>query len=194
MAARATVGEVSRALEEVWGRYVPDPSTVAGAYRQAYDADSRWQSLLARVAEFERQRGRKPRLLVAKLGQDGHDRGAKLIASGFADAGFDVDLAPMFRTPQEVAKMAVDHDVHVVGVSTQAGAHGQLVPELLDELATLDARDVAVVCGGVIPEADRESLVAAGVADVFTSGTSVPDCIDRVLQVIGEASEGSEEG
>jgi methylmalonyl-CoA mutase len=189
MAARATVGEVSAALERVWGRYMPNSATVTGAYGQQYENDPRWHALQSAVGEFERSRGRKPRLLVAKLGQDGHDRGAKLIASGFADVGFDVDLAPMFRTPAEVAQMAVDHDVHVVGISTQAGAHSELVPELIQALAELDAPDVAVVCGGVIPEADRQGLLNAGVADVFTTGTSVPDCIERVLAVLTPAED-----
>lgn len=184
MAARATVGEVSAVLERVWGRYMPNSATVTGAYGQQYESDPRWQSLQAAVRAFEAAHGRKPRLLVAKLGQDGHDRGAKLIASGFADVGFDVDLAPMFRTPSEVARMAVDHDVHVVGISTQAGAHSELVPELIQALAALDAADVSVVCGGVIPETDRQGLLDAGVVEVFTTGTPVLDCIARVLSVL----------
>jgi methylmalonyl-CoA mutase len=182
--ARATVGEISDALERVWGRHSGDTGNVMGVYGHQYQSDATWRTLVARIAEFEQLAGRRPRLLVAKLGQDGHDRGARLIACAFADAGFDVDIGPLFQTPEEVARQAVDNDVHVVGISTQAGAHGTLVPELVERLRQLGAGDIVTVCGGIIPEADHASLRAAGVALVFGPGTPLPDAIARVLERI----------
>ncbi len=182
--ARATVGEISSALEQVWGRYRGEASNVVGAYAQYYAADPVWQQLAARIVEFEGRVGRRPRLLVAKLGQDGHDRGARLIASAFADAGFDVDIGPLFQTPDEVAQQAVDNDVHAIGVSTQAGAHLTLVPALVQRLRELGAADIVTVCGGVIPVADHAALVAAGVADIFGPGTPIVDAIGRLLSKI----------
>lgn len=187
--ARATVGEISAALEKVWGRHRGDTGNIMGAYGRYYADDPGWQELGARVAEFERRIGRRPRLLVAKLGQDGHDRGARLIASAFADAGFDVDVGPLFQTPEEVAQQAVDNDVHVVGVSTQAGGHLTLVPQLVQRLAALGAGDIVTVCGGIIPDADRGPLEAAGVALVFGPGTSMLDAIRQVLERIGPGRE-----
>ncbi len=184
MAVRATVGEVSAVLEELWGRYMPKDNNVTGVYSAGFDADPKWAALRARVDTFEARQGRRPRLLVAKLGQDGHDRGAKLIASGFVDAGFVVDLAPMFRTPEEVAKIAIDHDVHAIGISSLAGGHETLVPRLLGALRDAGAADIAVVCGGIVPAEDRQALIEQGVADVFVPGTPVLDCIDRVLNVL----------
>jgi methylmalonyl-CoA mutase len=186
MAARATVGEVSETLEALWGRYMPKDNNVTGVYGVGFEGDPRWDKLRTQVQQFELERGRRPRLLVAKLGQDGHDRGAKLIASGFVDAGFVVDLAPMFRTPEEVAKIAIDHDVHVIGISSLAGGHETLVPRLLDALAEAGADDIAVVCGGIVPAEDRRALIARGVADLFVPGTPVLDCIDRVLTVLAQ--------
>ncbi len=184
MTARATVGEVSETLERLWGRHTSTGSQVVGVFSSGFADDEQWRQLHQRVEDFARTSGRRPRMLVAKLGQDGHDRGAKTIASGFADAGFDVDLAPMFQTPREVAQNAIDHDVHVVGVSSQAGAHTRLVPELIRELAQEGARDVIVVCGGIVPEADEAELRRQGVADVFTPGTPVVECIRRVLGLL----------
>lgn len=184
MAARATVGEVSACLEQVWGRHTPTPSLSGGVFAAAFEEDAAWRALRERAQHFERQQGRRPRMLVSKLGQDGHDRGAKVIASGFADAGFDVDLGPLFQTPAEAAGMAVDSDVHVIGVSTQAGAHQVLVPQLLDELRALGATDVLVVCGGIIPEADHAALRALGVAELFEPGASVVACAARVLELL----------
>jgi methylmalonyl-CoA mutase len=186
--ARASVGEISHALEVVWGRHSGDTGNVAGVYGQYYENDGAWRALQARIAEFERQVGRRPRLLVAKLGQDGHDRGARLIACAFADAGFDVDVGPLFQTPEEVAQQAIDNDVHVVGISTQAGAHLTLVPELVDRLRQLGAGDIVTVCGGIIPEADHAPLVAAGVALVFGPGTPMVTAIERVLERIWPAA------
>jgi methylmalonyl-CoA mutase len=182
--ARASVGEISHALELVWGRHSGDTGNVVGAYGQYYEADASWRALRARIADFERLVGRRPRLLVAKLGQDGHDRGARLIACAFADAGFDVDVGPLFQTPDEVAAQAIDNDVHVVGISTQAGAHLTLVPLLVERLRHLGAGDIVCVCGGIIPDADHAPLMAAGVALVFGPGTSMLNAIERVLERI----------
>ncbi len=184
MRARATVGEVTARLERVWGRHQATPGAVAGVYASELGADVEWAALVARVAAFAQRTGRRPRLLVAKLGQDGHDRGAKVIASGFADAGFDVDLGPLFQTPEQVARVAIDNDVHVVGVSTHAGGHRSLVPRLLSALRAEGAHDVRVVCGGIIPEADRAPLEQAGVSLVFAPGTSVLYCIEQVMSCL----------
>lgn len=184
MAARATVGEVSACLEQIWGRHVPTPSLSGGLFAAAFGEDAAWKALRQGAERFERQHGRRPRMLVTKLGQDGHDRGAKVIASGFADAGFDVDLGPLFQTPAEAATMAVDNDVHVVGVSTQAGAHQVLVPQLLEELQARGASEVLVVCGGIIPPSDHAMLRALGVAALFEPGTPVVQCAARVLELL----------
>jgi methylmalonyl-CoA mutase len=193
--ARASVGEISSALETIWGRHSGDTGNVVGAYGQYYENDATWRALGARIAEFERLVGRRPRLLVAKLGQDGHDRGARLIACAFADAGFDVDVGPLFQTPEEVAQQAIDNDVHVVGISTQAGAHLTLVPELVARLGQLGAGDIVTVCGGIIPDGDHAPLMAAGVALVFGPGTAMVDAIGRVLEriwppAVGEPQSG----
>jgi methylmalonyl-CoA mutase len=182
--ARASVGEISSALEQVWGRYSGEASNVMGAYAQYYAEEPIWLELSARIVEFGRLAGRRPRLLVAKLGQDGHDRGARLIASAFADAGFDVDIGPLFQTPEEVARQAIDNDVHAVGVSTQAGAHLTLVPQLIQELRDRGGEDIVTVCGGVIPEADHGALRGAGVADIFGPGTPIVQAIGRLLTSI----------
>jgi methylmalonyl-CoA mutase len=192
MRARATLGEVSAALESVWSRYQPRAQTVYGVFSAEMGQNEEWQALGRRIAAFEKQWGRRPRILVAKIGQDGHDRGAKVIASGFADAGFDVDLGPLFQTPREVAQAAVDSDVHVVGISTQAGGHQLLVPELMKELAACAREDVVVVCGGIIPEPDHAALRASGVKDIFEPGTSVVECARRVMDVLEAVGAGSE--
>jgi methylmalonyl-CoA mutase len=190
--ARASVGEISDALERVWGRHTGDTGNIVGTYGRYYAQDTDWRQLVGRVEEFERRTGRRPRLLVAKLGQDGHDRGARLIASAFADAGFDVDVGPLFQTPAEVARQAVDNDVHVVGVSSQAGAHLTLVPELVRELIALGARDIVTVCGGIIPDGDRAPLAAAGVALVFGPGTPMVEAIGKVLDRVWPGDEAPE--
>jgi methylmalonyl-CoA mutase len=184
MRARATVGEVSERLAGVFGRHVPRAVTVGGVFASGYTDDVSFQRLLDRVRAFEHERGRRPRILVAKLGQDGHDRGQKVIASGFADLGFDVDLGPLFQTPAEVARIALDHDVHVVGISTQAGAHRTLVPELVSELHALGAANVVVVCGGIVPEQDHEALLASGVGAIFLPGTPVLSAAEQVLDLL----------
>ncbi|HWZ91449.1 MAG TPA: methylmalonyl-CoA mutase family protein, partial [Polyangiaceae bacterium] len=185
---RATVGEISAALAEVFGRYEGRVHTVAGVYGSYYETDSEWAALRARVAEFRAANGRNPRILIAKLGQDGHDRGAKVVSSALADLGFDVDLGPMFQTPAEVARQAVDNDVHLVGISTQAGAHVTLVPELITELTRLGSADVRVICGGIIPSADEPALFAAGVSLVFGPATKMPEMAGKILELLAHAA------
>ncbi len=187
--ARATVGEISAALERAFGRYNASASQVSG-YGQYYADEPRWLELQGKIGEFARLTGRRPRLLVAKLGQDGHDRGARLIASAFADSGFDVDVGPLFQTPEEVAQQAVDNDVHAVGISTQAGAHLTLVPELVTRLRALGAGDIVTVCGGVIPDADHAALRAAGVTQIFGPGTPIVLAIERVLEALWPRVDG----
>ncbi len=187
--ARATVGEVSAALADVFGRYQGQVHTVQGVYGSYYQGDAEWAALRARVAALRTSLGRNPRILMAKLGQDGHDRGAKVVASALADLGFDVDLGPMFQTPAEVARQAVDNDVHLVGISTQAGAHTTLVPELIQELAQLGAADVRVVCGGIIPTADEPALFAAGVSLVFGPASKLPEMAGKLMALLEQPSE-----
>ncbi len=182
--ARATVGEMSDAMEAVFGRHKAEVRSIHGVYGAAYENDENYLALLARVDAFAAERGRRPRMLVAKMGQDGHDRGGKVIATAFADFGFDVDVGPLFQTPDEVARDAVEHDVHVVGVSSQAAGHKTLVPALIDELKANGADDVIVVCGGVIPPQDYEFLADAGVAAVFGPGTNILDAAGKVLDLL----------
>jgi len=181
---RATVGEISSALEHVFGRHRGDSKIVAGTYGEHFRENPEWGALRLDVEKFSDRAGRRPRILIAKLGQDGHDRGAKVVATAFADLGFDVDLGPLFDTTADAARHAVENDVHVVGVSTQAGGHMTLVPALIRELRAWGASDVAVVCGGVIPPADREALRRSGVGAVFGPGTPVPDAARKVLNLL----------
>jgi methylmalonyl-CoA mutase len=187
--ARASVGEVSDALESVFTRYRADVHSVSGVYRGVYEGDEEFNAVLREVEAFEAQEGRRPRMLVVKLGQDGHDRGMKVIATAFADLGFDVDIGPLFQTSSEAARMAVDNDVHVIGVSSQAAGHKTLVPELVEELAKIGAREIAVVVGGIIPPRDYEFLQRSGVAAVFGPGTAVTESAREVLQVIRARAE-----
>jgi methylmalonyl-CoA mutase len=182
--ARATVGEISDAMERAFGRHQAETQSISGVYGGYYADDPDWQALRARVADFEKKHGRRPRILVAKMGQDGHDRGAKLIATSFADAGYDVDVGPLFQTPAEAARQAVENDVHVIGVSSQAAGHTTLVPALISELAKLDASEITIVVGGVIPPGDYQSLEQMGVGAVFGPGTPVPTSAARVLALI----------
>ena len=182
--ARATVGEISATLAEVFGRHEGRGHTVQGVYGGFYQGDDEWSALRARVAAFRAAHGRNPRILMAKLGQDGHDRGAKVVASALADLGFDVDIGPLFQTPDEVARQAVDNDVHLVGISTQAGAHTTLVPELITALAALGASEVRVICGGIIPSADEPALRAAGVSLIFGPATKMPHMADQILALL----------
>ncbi|HWY72144.1 MAG TPA: methylmalonyl-CoA mutase [Burkholderiaceae bacterium] len=189
MRARATVGECSDALEKVWGRYRADSQRVSGVYGARFERDPNWQSLKSEVDSFARAEGRRPRILIAKLGQDGHDRGAKIIATALADLGFDVDIGPLFQTPEEAARQAVENDVHAVGVSTLAAGHRTLVPQLIGALKAQGAPEVAVFVGGVIPQQDYDFLRAAGVAGIFGPGTPVPAAARSVLAAIRERSD-----
>ena len=182
--ARATVGEMSDAMEAVFGRHRAEIRTISGVYGSAYEDDEGFNAIRRDVESFGEETGRRPRILVVKMGQDGHDRGAKVIATAFADIGFDVDVGPLFQTPAEVARDAVDHDVHVVGVSSQAAGHKTLVPQLIEELRAAGAGDVVVVCGGVIPPTDYEFLYNAGVAAVFGPGTKIPEAARAVLELV----------
>jgi methylmalonyl-CoA mutase len=187
--ARATVGEISDALEKVWGRYHAQVRSISGVYGGQFSDDQEWQRLHGEVERFANQHGRRPRILVAKIGQDGHDRGAKVIASAFADLGFDVDVGTLFQTPEEVARQAVENDVHVVGISTQSGGHKTLVPQLIAELERLGAGDVVVTVGGIIPARDYAFLHQAGVKAIFGPGTAIPKAARQVLQLINGRSE-----
>ncbi|KAF9159762.1 hypothetical protein DFQ27_006035 [Actinomortierella ambigua] len=182
--ARCTVGEISEALETVWGRHSPSIRVVSGAYKSEYGESNDVARTVELVEKFLKEQGRRPRLLVAKMGQDGHDRGAKVIASGFADLGFDVDVGPLFQTPAEVARQAIDADVHVVGVSSQAAGHKTLVPQLIAELKKQGAGDKLVICGGVIPQQDYQFLFDSGVTSVFGPGTRIPVAAQEVVQKI----------
>jgi methylmalonyl-CoA mutase len=181
---RATLGEISAALERVWGRYVATTRTIAGVYSAVSGSTAEFKKARQMVTEFEKAEGRRPRILVAKMGQDGHDRGAKVIASAFADIGFDVDIGPLFQIPIEVARHAVENDVHVVGVSSLAAGHKTLVPQLIDELRKLDRDDILVVVGGIIPPQDHEFLYQAGVADIYGPGTVIPVTAQRILDIL----------
>jgi methylmalonyl-CoA mutase len=184
---RATVGEISDALEEIYGRFQAESRTISGVYGASYEEDADWQAIQSDIEAFEKAQGRRPRMLVCKMGQDGHDRGAKIIATSFADAGFDIDLSPMFSTPEEVAKQAVENDVHAVGVSSQAAGHKTLVPELIQALKEQGADDIIVIAGGVIPKQDYDALYDAGVKGIFGPGTKVPYSVRQVLNSINEA-------
>ncbi|OQO90178.1 methylmalonyl-CoA mutase [Saccharomonospora piscinae] len=179
--AKATVGEISQALEALWGRHSGQIRTISGVYRDEVGKSEGVTAARRRVEEFAENEGRRPRILVAKMGQDGHDRGQKVIATAFADLGFDVDVGPLFSTPAEVARQAVESDVHVVGVSSLAAGHLSLVPALRDELAALGRDDIVIVCGGVIPPQDYDALTAAGAAAIFGPGTVIADSAITLL-------------
>jgi methylmalonyl-CoA mutase len=182
--ARASVGEISDALEKVYGRHRAVIHSISGVYGSVYEGDTGFQRIKSDVEAFAREEGRRPRLLVVKLGQDGHDRGAKVIATAFADLGFDVDIGPLFQTPEEAARHAVENDAHVVGISSQAAGHKTLVPQLIEELAAQGAANIIVVCGGVIPPQDHAFLLAAGVSAVYGPGTNIPVAAGEVLKLI----------
>ncbi|MDP3531675.1 MAG: methylmalonyl-CoA mutase [Alphaproteobacteria bacterium] len=182
--ARATIGEISNELEKVFTRHKAIIRTAAHIYGDALKDNKEFQHILARVVEFEREEGRRPRILVAKLGQDGHDRGAKIIASAFSDIGFDVDMGPLFQTPEEAAQDAIDHDVHMIGVSTQAAGHKTLVPELIELLKKNGRVDILVICGGVIPPQDYDFLYQKGVKLIFGPGTTIIDSASKILDLL----------
>ncbi|MCG3169320.1 MAG: Methylmalonyl-CoA mutase [Pseudomonadales bacterium] len=185
--ARATVGEISSALEREWGRYSASAHTISGVYGSAFGKDEDWTALRADIEAFVARHGRRPRMLVCKMGQDGHDRGAKVVATAFADVGFDIDLSPMFSTPAEVARQAIENDVHVVGASSLAAGHKTLVPDLIEELRRQGAGDIVVIAGGVIPRQDYEYLYEAGVKCIFGPGTRIPHAARQVLGAIEAA-------
>ena len=184
---RATVGEISFAMEREFGRYNAKAQTVSGIYGSAFQKDENWQGISKDIDAFVQQYGRRPRMLVCKMGQDGHDRGAKVVATAFADVGFDIDLSPMFSTPEEVARQAVENDVHVVGASSLAAGHKTLVPQLVQELKKQGAEDIIVIAGGVIPKQDYEYLYKAGVKCIFGPGTPIPQCAREVLDAVSIA-------
>jgi methylmalonyl-CoA mutase len=173
-------------MEKVFGRHKAEIKLVSGAYGSVVENDDNFAALKKRVDAFTAKEGRRPRILIAKMGQDGHDRGAKVVATAYADAGFDVDVGPLFQTPEEAAKMAVENDVHVVGVSSLAAGHKTLVPQLAAELDRLGAADIAIVCGGVIPRKDYDALYAAGATKIFGPGTPIVTSASQTLDAIEE--------
>ena len=187
--ARATVGEISAALEQVFGRYRAEVRTITGVYGSAYQNDEHFEGIRQAVADFATREGRRPRILIAKLGQDGHDRGARVIATAFADIGFDVDIGPLFQTPAEVVRQAIENDVHVIGISSQAAGHSTLVPEVMLELADQQAKNIIVVLGGVVPSAEHEQMLALGVAAIYGPGTNIPQAAQEVLDLIAARNE-----
>ena len=185
--ARATVGEISMAMEKAFGRHRAEVKTLAGVYGAAYEGDEGFAAIQASVEAFAQEEGRRPRMLVVKMGQDGHDRGAKVIATAFADIGFDVDVGPLFQTPAEAAQDAIDNDVHVIGISSQAAGHKTLAPKLVQALKDAGAEDIIVICGGVIPQQDYKFLYDSGVKAIFGPGTNIPKAAQDILSIIREA-------
>jgi methylmalonyl-CoA mutase len=184
--ARASVGEISMAMEKEFGRHRAEVKTLAGVYGAAYEGDEGFAAIQKDIEDFAEEEGRRPRLLVVKMGQDGHDRGAKVIATAFADIGFDVDVGPLFQTPEEAAQDAIDNDVHVVGISSQAAGHKTLAPQLVEALKAEGAEDVIVICGGVIPQQDYDFLYKNGVKAIFGPGTNIPEAAQDILRLIRE--------
>jgi methylmalonyl-CoA mutase len=174
-------------MEKVFGRHRAEVRTLAGVYGAAYEGDEGFAAIRSEVEAFAEAEGRRPRMLVVKMGQDGHDRGAKVIATAFADIGFDVDVGPLFQTPEEAAQDAIDNDVHVVGISSQAAGHKTLAPKLVEALRSQGAGDILVICGGVIPQQDYDFLKRAGIAAIFGPGTNIPEAAREILGLIREA-------
>ena len=185
--ARATGGEISDAMEKVFGRHRAEVRTLAGVYGAAYEGDAEFAAIQREVETFAEAEGRRPRMLVVKMGQDGHDRGAKVIATAFADIGFDVDVGPLFQTPDEAARDAIDNDVHVIGISSQAAGHKTLAPQLIEALKGQGADDIIVICGGVIPRQDYEFLYSKGVKAIFGPGTNIPEAAKNIIDLIRAA-------
>ncbi|MHA1530223.1 MAG: methylmalonyl-CoA mutase [Alphaproteobacteria bacterium] len=185
--ARATVGEISDAMEKVFGRHRAEVRTLSGVYGAAYEGDAEFAAIQREVESFAEAEGRRPRMLVVKMGQDGHDRGAKVIATAFADIGFDVDVGPLFQTPDEAARDAIDNDVHVIGISSQAAGHKTLAPQLIAALKAEGAGDIIVICGGVIPQQDYEFLYSKGVKAIFGPGTNIPEAAKNIIDLIRAA-------
>ena len=191
--ARATVGEISDALEKVYSRHRAVTRSIAGVYGSAYEGDGDFASIRQAVAKFAEAEGRRPRMLVCKLGQDGHDRGAKVIATAFADIGFDVDIGPLFQTPEEAVRDAIENDVHVIGISSQAAGHQTLVPQVIDGLKQEGADDIIVICGGVIPPQDYDEMYACGVSAIFGPGTNILEAAHEVLRIIQKRQQSRNE-
>ncbi len=187
--ARASVGEISDAMEKSFSRHRAEIKSISGVYGKAYAGDKDFMKIRDDIEEFNKNQGRRPRMIVVKMGQDGHDRGAKIIATSFADIGFDVDIGTLFQTPKEAARQAIEADVHVIGVSSQAAGHKTLIPQLINELKDADADDILVVCGGVIPPQDYDFLYAAGVAGIYGPGTNIPDAAAKILNLIIDNSD-----
>jgi len=187
MRLRATVGEVSDALEKIFGRFRANNQTISGVYGGVVEGMESWESIKADIAKFAEQEGRRPRIMIAKLGQDGHDRGAKVVATAFADLGFDIDMGPLFQTPEEAARQAIENDVHAIGVSSLAAGHKTLLPELVKSLKAQGADDIIVFAGGVIPAQDYDYLYNAGAKAIFGPGTRIEDSAVKVLAEIRKA-------
>ena len=183
---RATLGEISDACEKIVGRYKAVIRTISGVYSSESKKDADFAKACELTEEFAKKEGRRPRIMVAKMGQDGHDRGAKVVATGYADCGFDVDMGPLFQTPAEAAREAVENDVHAVGVSSLAAGHKTLIPQLMEELKKLGREDILVIAGGVIPAQDYDFLYKAGVAAIFGPGTSVAKAAVQIMEILLE--------
>ena len=184
--ARATLGEISDALEAEFGRYKAQIKSFSGVYSKEIKDDNSFNKARALADKFAEQDGRRPRIMIAKMGQDGHDRGAKVVATGYADVGFDVDIGPLFQTPQEAAKQAVENDVHILGVSSLAAGHKTLVPQVIEELKNYGRDDIMVIVGGVIPKQDYQYLFDAGAVAVFGPGTKISDAAIKILEILIE--------
>jgi methylmalonyl-CoA mutase len=189
--SRASLGEISYALEKVWGRHRAEHKTISGVYSSEYAKEEAILNIRRLTDEFEKREGRRPRILIAKMGQDGHDRGAKVIATALADLGFDVDVGPLFQTPEETAHHAVENDVHVIGMSSLAAGHKTLLPKLMKELKKLGREDILVVVGGVIPAQDYDFLYQQGAVAVFGPGTQIPVAAKKILDALHSPSEGT---
>jgi methylmalonyl-CoA mutase len=187
MRLRATVGEVSDALEKIFGRHRANNQTISGVYGGVVQGIETWETIKADIAKFAETEGRRPRVMIAKLGQDGHDRGAKVVATSFADLGFDIDVGPLFQTPEEAARLAIENDVHAIGCSSLAAGHKTLVPQLVQALKDQGANDIIVFAGGVIPAQDYDALFAGGAKAVFGPGTRIEDSARKVLEEIRKA-------
>jgi methylmalonyl-CoA mutase len=181
---RATLGEISYACEKIVGRYTAVTRSISGVYSSESKDDKSYQKAKELVKKFAEQEGRQPRIMVAKMGQDGHDRGAKVVSTGYADLGFDVDIGPLFQTPEEAARQAVENDVHILGVSSLAAGHKTLVPQVIEELKKLDRDDIMVIVGGVIPSQDYKFLYNQGVMGVFGPGTPIPEAATKILSIM----------
>jgi methylmalonyl-CoA mutase len=188
-ANRATLGEISNACEKITGRYKAVIRSVSGVYSSDYKSDKDFEEAKALVTRFAEKEGRQPRIMVAKMGQDGHDRGAKVVSTGYADIGFDVDIGPLFQTPAEAARQAVENDVHILGVSSLAAGHKTLIPQVITELKKLGREDLLVIAGGVIPPQDYQFLFDAGVVAIFGPGTSVSKAARQILEILLQMNE-----